>query len=39
MGNIDGVCGIKIFMGASNGDLLSATDEEIDAIVANGKEL
>ena len=37
--NIDGVCGIKIFMGASNGDLLSATDEEIDAIVANGKEL
>ena len=37
--NIDGVCGIKIFMGASNGDLLSATDEEIDAIVANGKRV
>ena len=37
--NLDGVCGIKIFMGASNGDLLSATDEEIDAIVANGKRV
>lgn len=37
--NIDGVCGIKIFMGASNGDLLSATDEEIDSIVANGKRV
>ena len=37
--NIDGVCGIKIFMGASNGDLLSATDEEIDAIVANGNRV
>ena len=37
--NIDGVCGIKIFMGASNGDFLSATDEEIDAIVANGKRV
>ena len=37
--NIDGVCGIKIFMGASNGDLLSATDEEIDAIVSNGKRV
>ena len=37
--NIDGVCGIKIFMGASNGDLLSASDEEIDAIVANGKRV
>ena len=37
--NIDGVCGIKIFMGASNGDLLSATDEEIDVIVANGKRV
>ena len=37
--NIDGVCGIKIFMGASNGHLLSATDEEIDAIVANGKRV
>lgn len=37
--NIDGVCGIKIFMGASNGDLLSATDEEIDPIVANGKRV
>ena len=34
--NLPGVCGIKIFMGASTGNLLSATDEEIELIVKNG---
>ena len=37
--NLDGICGIKVFMGSSTGNLLSATDEEIDAIVANGKRI
>ena len=34
-----GTCGIKIFMGASTGDLLSATDEEVEAILANGRRV
>ena len=37
--NLDGVCGIKIFMGASTGNLLSATDEEVEAVVANGRRV
>ena len=37
--NLAGVCGIKIFMGSSNGNLLSSTDEEIDKILANGKRV
>ena len=37
--NLDGVCGIKIFMGASTGNLLSATDEEVEAVVSNGKRV
>ena len=37
--NLKGVCGIKIFMGSSTGSLLSATDEEIDKIFANGKRV
>ncbi len=37
--NLPGVCGIKIFMGASTGDLLSATDEEVEAVVANGRRV
>lgn len=37
--NLKGVCGIKIFMGSSNGNLLSSTDEEIDKILANGKRV
>ena len=37
--NIKGVCGIKIFMGASTGDLMTATDEEVEAVVANGKRV
>ena len=34
--NLPGVCGIKIFMGSSTGDLLVATDEEVEAVVRNG---
>ncbi|HOO50880.1 MAG TPA: dihydroorotase [Alphaproteobacteria bacterium] len=37
--NLEGVCGIKIFMGASTGDLLSATDEEVGAVLENGKRV
>ena len=37
--NLDGVCGIKIFMGASTGNLLSATDEEVEAVVSNGQRV
>ena len=36
---LDGVCGIKIFMGASTGNLLSASDEEVEAVVANGNRV
>ena len=34
-----GVCGIKIFMGASTGDLITATDEEVESVVANGSRV
>ena len=37
--NLDAVCGIKIFMGASTGNLLSATDEEVEAVVSNGQRV
>jgi dihydroorotase len=37
--NLPGVCGIKIFMGASTGDLLSASDEEVGAILNNGNRV
>lgn len=37
--NLPGVCGIKIFMGASTGALLSATDEEVDAVLRHGKRV
>ena len=37
--NLPGVCGIKIFMGASTGDLLSSSDEEIFAILQHGKRV
>jgi dihydroorotase len=33
---LKGVCGIKIFMGASTGDLMTATDEEVESVVSNG---
>lgn len=34
-----GVCGIKIFMGSSTGSLLSATDEEVEAVLAHGRRI
>jgi len=34
--NLKGVCGIKIFMGASTGDLMTATDKEVESVVSNG---
>ena len=37
--NMKGVCGIKIFMGASTGDLLSASDDELEAVLSNGKRV
>ena len=37
--NLKGVCGIKIFMGASTGDLVTATDEEVEAVIANGRRV
>ena len=37
--NLKGVCGIKIFMGASTGDLVTATDEEVEAVVSNGRRV
>lgn len=37
--NLPGICGIKIFMGASTGALLSATDEEVDAILGHGRRI
>lgn len=37
--NGKGICGIKIFMGASTGDLLSASDEEIESVISNGKRV
>lgn len=37
--NLPGVCGVKIFMGSSTGDLLCATDEEVSAVLANGRRV
>jgi dihydroorotase len=37
--NLEGVCGIKIFMGASTGDLVTATDEEVESVVSNGRRV
>jgi dihydroorotase len=37
--NLKGVCGVKIFMGSSTGDLLVATDEEVEAVLSNGKRV
>ena len=36
---LKGVCGIKIFMGASTGDLMTASDEEVESVVANGQRV
>ena len=37
--NLVGTCGIKIFVGASTGDLITASDEEIEAVISNGKRV
>ena len=37
--NLAGTCGIKIFVGASTGDLITASDEEIEAVISNGKRV
>lgn len=37
--NLPGVCGVKIFMGSSTGDLLCSTDEEVAAVLANGRRI
>ncbi len=37
--NMPGCCGIKIFMGASTGDLLSADDDTIREILRHGKRV
>jgi dihydroorotase len=37
--NLKGVCGIKIFMGSSTGDLLVISDDEVGAVLANGKRI
>jgi dihydroorotase len=37
--NLPGICGIKIFMGSSTGDLLVASDEDVEAVIANGKRV
>ncbi len=37
--NLPGVCGIKIFMGSSTGDLLVAEDEAVEAVLKHGKRV
>ena len=37
--DLPGVCGVKIFMGSSTGDLLAATDKEIEAVLRNGRRV
>ncbi len=37
--NLPGLCGVKIFMGASTGDLLCATDAEVSAVLKNGRRI
>ena len=37
--NLEGTCGIKIFVGASTGDLITPSDEEIEAVISNGKRV
>ncbi|MFT4517434.1 MAG: dihydroorotase [Gammaproteobacteria bacterium] len=37
--NAPGICGIKIFMGASTGDLLAASDDEVTSVLSNGKRV
>lgn len=37
--NLPGVCGVKIFMGSSTGDLLTDTDEALEAVLSSGKRI
>jgi dihydroorotase len=37
--SLKGVCGIKIFMGSSTGDLLASSDDEIESILKNGNRI
>lgn len=37
--NLGGVCGIKIFMGSSTGDLLTETDDAVRAVLSNGRRV
>ncbi len=37
--NLDGVCGIKIFMGSSTGNLLTETDEAVEKVLLNGRRV
>jgi dihydroorotase len=37
--NAPGICGIKIFMGASTGDLLAASDDEVTSVLSNGERV
>lgn len=36
---VEGCCGVKIFMGASTGDLLSSDDETIERILRHGRRV
>ncbi len=37
--NAPGICGIKIFMGASTGELMTASDEEVESVLSHGKRV
>jgi dihydroorotase len=37
--DLDGVCGVKIFMGSSTGSLLTESDEVIEDILRNGRRV
>ncbi len=37
--NLAGVCGVKIFMGSSTGNLLVATDDEVESVLSNGRRV
>lgn len=36
---LPGVCGVKIFMGSSTGDLLVASDEDVEAVISHGRRV
>lgn len=39
MENLDGCCGIKIFMGSSTGDLLVAEDQHLASVLRTGRKM